>query len=49
MPRDGDGKPMELYQHITQVSVLLVAVPKESDKPRRIGFALTRTLSEKEA
>jgi hypothetical protein len=43
-----DGKPMELYQHITQINVLFVAVPPSSDKPRRIGFALTRSLDEKQ-
>ena len=38
------GKPIELIQHYSQLSVLLVAVPKVSDKPRRIGFELIRQL-----
>jgi hypothetical protein len=37
-----DGKPFELMQHISQVNVLVVAVPKTSEKPRRIGFELVK-------
>ena len=40
------GKPMELIQHYTQVSLLLTAVPAESEPPRRIGFDLVRKLNE---
>ncbi len=39
-----EGKPFELMQHISQVSVLLVAVPKTSEEPRRIGFELVKRL-----
>jgi hypothetical protein len=39
-----DGKPFELMQHMSQVNVLLVAVPKTSEKPRRIGFELVKQL-----
>jgi len=42
--RGSDGNPVELLQHITQISVLLVAVPKSSERPRRIGFELARKL-----
>ena len=43
-----DGHPVELLQHVTQVSVLLVAVPKEHERPRRIGFELQRKLEPEE-
>ncbi len=43
---NADGHAVELLQHVTQVSVLLVAVPKEKDEPRRIGFDLQRSLDE---
>jgi len=39
-----DGNPVELIQHLSQVSVLLVAMPKEGDEPRRIGFILEEQL-----
>lgn len=43
--RTADGRTLELLQHFTQVSVLLIAVPIEpSKKPRRIGFELTKDL-----
>ena len=32
------GKPQRLVQHVTQLSILLTALPKMSDVPRRIGF-----------
>jgi hypothetical protein len=39
--RDEDGNKTQLIQHITQLSVLLRAVPKPSEKPaHRIGFRL---------
>lgn len=41
---NADGRPVELLQHVTQVSVLLVALPKEHAEPRRIGFALQSKL-----
>ena len=33
-----NGEHVQLIQHILQLSVLLVAMKKLSDKPRRIGF-----------
>ncbi len=41
--RDDDGRQMQLIQHVSQVSVVLRAVPKaEPEAPaRRIGFLLT--------
>lgn len=41
--RDDSGAKTQLIQHVTQLSVTLRAVPKESDTdaPRRIGFHLT--------
>jgi hypothetical protein len=42
-----DGQQLELLQHYSQLSVLLVAVRKTSDKPRRIGFELGKRLESK--
>jgi hypothetical protein len=40
--RDEDGNKTQLIQHVTQLSVLLRAVPKPTEKPAtRIGFKLT--------
>lgn len=42
-----DGRRFELIQHYSQVSVLLVAVPKASnEEPRRIGFELLKNFKE---
>ena len=38
--RNEHGKPMQLMQHYTQMSILLTAVPKAEEKPNRIGFHL---------
>jgi hypothetical protein len=38
------GTYVELLQHISQVNVLLVAIPVQSDQPRRIGFILEAEL-----
>ena len=35
-----EGKKVQLVQHISQLSVLLVAMQKQAAKPRRIGFIL---------
>jgi hypothetical protein len=43
-----EGQPLELIQHISQVSVLLVSLKKVSDEPRRIGFDLVKRLEESE-
>ena len=32
------GKPQRLVQHVTQLSILLTALPKVNDTARRIGF-----------
>jgi hypothetical protein len=42
------NKPIQLIQHYTQLSILLTALPKESEKPRRIGFDLTNKLAKEE-
>ncbi len=39
------GKPMQLLQHYTQMSILLTAVPKAEEKARRIGFHLIDKIS----
>jgi hypothetical protein len=43
---DEDGVPTQLIQHVSQLSVILRAMPKaaEADGPRRIGFLLARRL-----
>jgi Family of unknown function (DUF6173) len=43
--KDIDGRPIQLIQHHSQLSVLLCAVPKEKDTPRRIGFVLEQRLA----
>ena len=40
------GQKVELLQHITQLSVLLVAVSKVHDKPRRIGFEMLKGIEQ---
>ncbi|MGG6898160.1 DUF6173 family protein [Rhizobium sp. BR 315] len=44
--KNADGHPVELIQHMSQLSVLLVAV-KPLAEPRRIGFALQTKLEAK--
>lgn len=45
---DGSGARTQLVQHVTQLNVLLRAVPKpqEAEAPRRIGFRLAQSLEE---
>jgi hypothetical protein len=43
-----DGRRFELIQHYSQVSMLLVAVPKMTEAPRRIGFELLKTVKEQD-
>lgn len=43
-----DGRKWELIQHYSQVSLLLVAVRKMADEPRRIGFELMKTVKEQD-
>jgi hypothetical protein len=38
--RNDQGEPVQLIQHTSQLSVLLVAVRKQAAQPRRIGFIL---------
>ncbi|MDZ5453900.1 DUF6173 family protein [Labrys sedimenti] len=42
--KNADGHPVELLQHVTQINVLLVAIPAETETPRRIGFILEKRL-----
>lgn len=37
-------RPIQLIQHYTQISILLTAIPKISEQPRRIGFDLAKRL-----
>ena len=43
---DGAGNRVQLVQHVTQLNVVLRALPKpkEAAEPRRIGFELARAL-----
>lgn len=41
-----DGRKWELMQHYSQVSLLLAAMPKTSERPRRIGFDLAKRYEE---
>lgn len=43
-----DGRKWELVQHYSQVSMLLVAVLKINDEPRRIGFELLKNVKEQD-
>jgi Family of unknown function (DUF6173) len=43
-----DGRKWELVQHYSQVSMLLVAVRKMNEEPRRIGFELLKTVREQD-
>ena len=49
--RSGDGAPMQLMQHVTQVSLLLVAAKKEApeEAPHRIGFEIMKKVEESAA
>lgn len=40
-----EGKRVQLLQHVSQLSVLLVAADKVHEKARRIGFDLTEKLN----
>lgn len=45
--RNAAGQPMQLLQHVSQVSMLLVAAPKQSTEPaRRIGFEIFKKVEE---
>ena len=46
--RSGDGSPIQLMQHVTQVSLMLVAAKKEApeEAPRRIGFDILEKVNE---
>jgi len=43
-----DGRKFELIQHYSQVSMLLVAVKKQNDEPRRIGFDMLKNVKEQD-
>ncbi|GHO52378.1 DUF6173 family protein [Ktedonobacter robiniae] len=44
--RNEAGEKVQLIQHISQLSVLLVAVQKQQEQPRRIGFRLKASSSD---
>ena len=45
---DASGSKTQLVQHVSQLNVMLRALPKEvaTEKPNRIGFRLARALEE---
>ena len=45
---DGDGNPAQAIQHVSQLNLLLRAVPRppEQPEPERIGFRLARALED---
>lgn len=46
--RNGEGRPVQLIQHYTQLNVLLTPVRKQAERPaRRIGFELAKRIREK--
>lgn len=36
---DEHGRPVQLIQHVSQISVLLMKVPRRTDQKRKVGFA----------
>jgi hypothetical protein len=46
--KNPNGDPVELYQHVSQISVLLVASMKMSDHAKRIGYVLLNKIPEKQ-
>ncbi|GAB4067987.1 hypothetical protein KHC28_11300 [Ancylobacter sonchi] len=44
--KNAQGNPVELIQHISQLSVLLVAIKVKNESPKRIGFTLSRYLAD---
>lgn len=45
---DQTGMKTQLVQHVSQLNVMLRAVPKQTVEPTRIGFRLSRALAEDE-
>jgi hypothetical protein len=43
---DAIGSKVELIQHVSQLSMLLVAVRKVHESPKRIGFALVKNIED---
>ena len=46
---DANGRPIQLMQHYSQLSVLLCVVPKEKAEARRIGFILEQRFADSKA
>jgi hypothetical protein len=46
--KNSNGDPVELYQHVSQISVLLVASKKMSAEAKRIGYVLLNKIPEKQ-
>ena len=46
--QDDKGQDVQLIQNITQLNVLLIAMKKLQDKPRRLGFILDKKEKETE-
>ena len=46
---DPAGNPVQLIQHINQISVLLMKSPKQNDSPRRIGCELEAKVAAEES
>jgi Family of unknown function (DUF6173) len=44
--KNSERNAIELLQHVTQANLLLVAVPTQSDPPRRIGSILEAELAQ---
>ncbi len=46
--RTGDGAPIQLMQHVTQVNLLFIAAKKEAPEqaPNRIGFEIMKKVEE---
>jgi hypothetical protein len=38
--QNADGRPVQVLQHVTQLSITLTALPTQGPEPRRVGFVL---------
>jgi hypothetical protein len=40
--KNAEGRPVQVLQHYTQVSITLTALPAKEPEPRRVGFVLLK-------
>lgn len=42
--RNAEGRPVQVVQHYTQLSITLTALPTKQPEPKRVGFAMMERL-----